>query len=251
MNTKAFFFSLLIILPFAGYSQSDKTQILQGSWMGTVSTDQFSLRVILRFEKSNNKIDGFLDSPDQELKDLPMDKVWTVNDSLFIDASSLNAGIIYKGRTLPGDSVIDGIWGGVLGLRLSRTNYVFTLKTNLNPEIAGYKIIKLIKSSPIKDQQLTSLCWTFATTSFIETEAMRIGKDPVVLSPMFYVSPATVDKAEKYIRMNGKSYFGPGDLTFSALSGYRKYGAIPATIYPGKKDSVSRYNHKELDNCIL
>jgi bleomycin hydrolase len=252
MKQKIFILSLFFLLSSLIYSQNNQTQILHGSWMGRISTEKFSLRVLLRFEGTNDNIKGFLDSPDQGLKDLPLDKVWTVQDSVFVDASkSLNAGIIFKGRELPGDSVIDGIWGGALGLRLSRTNYVFTLKTNLNPEIEGYKIIKLIKSSPIKDQQATGVCWSFATTSFIETEAIRLGKSPVILSPMFYVIPTYTDKAEKYIRMNGTSYFGPGDLTFSLLKAYKNYGAIPQKVFSGKKDSTSKYNHVEMDNALL
>ena len=220
--------------------------------MGRVTTDNFSLRALFRFEGTNDNIKGFLDSPDQGLKDLPFDKVWTIQDSVFVDASkSLNAGIIFKGRILPGDSVIDGIWGGSVSLRVSRTNYVFTLKTNLNPEFEGYKIIKLIKTSPVKDQQLTGLCWSFATTSFIETEALRIGKSPVVLSPIFFIIPTYIDKAEKYIRMNGNSSFSPGDLTFSALSAYRKYGAIPQEAWSGKKDPASKYFHWEMDRALL
>lgn len=220
--------------------------------MGRITAENFTLRVLFRFEGTNDNIKGVLDSPDQGLKDLPIDRVWTSQDSLFVDASkSLNAGIIFKGRVLPGDSVIDGVWGGALSLRLSRTNYIFTLKTNLNPEIEGYKIIKLIESSPIKDQQATGLCWSFATTSFIETEAIRLGKRLIVLSPMFYVAPVYIDKAEKYIRMNGKSYFGPGDLTFSLLKAYKNYGAIPLKAFSGKKDSVSKYNHAEMDNALL
>ena len=251
MKTKTFIFSLFFLLPSLIYSQDNKIPILPGSWMGKVSTAQFSMRALLRFELSKDSIKGFLDSPDQGLKDLAMDKVWTIGDSVFVDASSLNAGIIFKGRILPGDSVIDGLWGGALGLRLSRTNYVFTLKTNLNPEIEGYKIITLIKSSPLKDQQATGLCWSFATTSFIETEAIRLGKSPVVLSPMFFVTPTVVDKAEKYIRMNGKSYFGSGDLTFSVLHAYKNWGAIPQTVYSGKKDSTSKYDHGEMDKALL
>ncbi len=81
---------------------------------------------------------------------------------------------------------------------------------------------------------MTGLCWCFATTSFIETEAIRLGKKPVVLSPMFFVIPTYIDKAEKYIRMNGKSCFGPGDLTFSAMSAYRKFGAVPQSVFSGK-----------------
>jgi bleomycin hydrolase len=252
MKTKIIFLSCFFLLSCIVYCQESKTSVLPGSWMGTVKTDQFSLRVLLRFEGSQDNIKGYLDSPDQGLKDLPIDKVWATQDSMFVDATrSLNAGIIYKGRILPGDSVIDGIWGGALGLKLNRTDYVFTLKTNLNPEVEGYKIIKLIKSSPVKDQQLTGLCWSFATTSFIETEAIRLGKTPVVLSPMFFIIPTYIDKAEKFIRMNGKSYFNPGDLTFSVLSAYRKYGAIPQEVWSGKKDPASKYDYGEMDRTLL
>jgi len=51
--------------------------------------------------------------------------------------------------------------------------------------------------------------------------------------------------------MNGKSYFGPGDLTFSLLGAYKKYGAIPQIVYSGKKDSTSKYMHGEMDNALL
>lgn len=251
MKTKSILILLILMIPSKVYCQDDKTRILQGSWMGDVTTSQFSMRALLRFDLSKDSLKGFLTIPDQALKDIPMNKVLIVQDSVFVDASSLNAGIIYKGKILPGDSVIDGIWGGAVGLRLSRTNYVFALKTNLSPEIEGYKIIKLIKSTPLKDQQETGICWSFATTSFIETEAIRIGKDPVVLSPVFFIVPTAIDKAERYIRMNGKSYFGSGDLTFSAMSAYRKYGAIPQTVYSGKKDSTSRYNMGEMDEALL
>ncbi len=252
MKTKLIILSLFFLIPSEIYCQENKTQILPGSWMGRVTTNQYSLRALFRFEGSGENVKGYFDSPDQGLKDLPFDKVWTIQDSVFVDASkSLNAGIIFKGRILPGDSVIDGIWGGSVSLRVSRTNYVFTLKTNLNPEFEGYKIIKLIKTSPVKDQQLTGLCWSFATTSFIETEALRIGKSPVVLSPIFFIIPTYIDKAEKYIRMNGNSSFSPGDLTFSALSAYRKYGAIPQEAWSGKKDPASKYFHWEMDRTLL
>ena len=124
-------------------------------------------------------------------------------------------------------------------------------QTNLNPEIEGYKVIKLIKTSPIKDQQSTGICWTFATTSFIETEAMRLRKEPVVLSPLYYVAPTYIDKGEKYIRMNGKSSFGPGGLTFSVLKYYEKYGAVPQLVWSGKKDSTAKYDHGKMDKALL
>ncbi|MDO9341495.1 MAG: hypothetical protein Q7T72_13335, partial [Bacteroidales bacterium] len=166
MRTKTFILAFLLLLPSLMYCQDNKTKCLQGSWIGRVTfSKDFSLRLILRLEVINDSIKGFIDSPEQYLKDLPIKKVWTVQDSIFADASNIGAGIIFKGLIMPGDSVIDGVWDGKRALRLTPTNYVFTLKTNLNPKIEGYKIIKLIESTPIKDQQKTAACWTYATTS--------------------------------------------------------------------------------------
>jgi bleomycin hydrolase len=216
--------------------------------MARVTTPEFSIRLILRFEIKNDKITGVIDSPDQGLKDIAFEKVWISGDSVF---TNLSTSTVFKGLIMPGDSVINGVWGGNLPVRFGRTNYIFTLKTNLNPELPGYKIVKLIESTPLKDQQATGTCWSYATTSFIETEAIRLGKSPVVLSPMFYVIPTYIDKAEKYIRMNGKSGFSEGDLTFSVLKAYRDFGAIPEKIYPGKNDSLSKHDHNEMNSLLL
>jgi bleomycin hydrolase len=252
MKTTTYLLAILLAFPAFLYCQNDKSKVLQGSWMGTVSVQNNSMRALFQFVLKNNEIRCLFSSPEQGLKDLPFDKVWITNDSVFVDAEeSFHLGIVFKGLILPGDSVIDGIWGGALKLRLSPTNYVYTLKTNLNPEMEGYKIIKLIESSPIKDQRPTNTCWSFATTSFLETEALRLGKSPVVLSPMFFVVPATIDKAEKYIRMNGKSYFGPGDLTFGAMSAYRNLGAVPQSVYTGNIKSMSKIDQKELEKALL
>ena len=220
--------------------------------MGRVTTKDFSMRVILKFEVRNRIMRGLIDCPDQGFKDLKMDRVWLSGDSIFVDATkSLNAGIIFKGLIVPGDTAIDGVWGGSLSLRMRPTNYVYTLKTNFNPDKQGFKIIKLIKSTPLKDQQLTGACWSFATTSFIETESMRLGKKPVVLSPMFFVKPTYLDKAEKYIRMNGKIDFSEGDLTFSVLKAYTEFGAIPVSVYSGKIDSTLKYDHNDMNDSLL
>jgi bleomycin hydrolase len=247
MKHRIFIFSILFALGGIISGQNDNIQSLKGSWLGKVGTNDWSLRVMFRIEAKGDHIRSYLDSPDQGMKGIPLDRVWRVGDSVFVDATkSIHAGIVFKGVVLPGDSVIDGKWGGALNLRLSRTTLVINLKTNTNPAVPGYKIVKLIPTSPLKDQQATGLCWCFATTSFIETEAIRLGKKPVVLSPMFFVIPTYLEKAERNVRMNGKSYFNEGDLTFSVLSAYRKYGAIPESVFCGKKDPSSEYDHSDM-----
>ena len=113
-----------------------------------------------------------------------------------------------------------------------------------------YKFHYFIKTSPLKNQQSSGTCWSFATTSFIETEAIRLGKEPIPLSPIFYVHPTYIEKAKKYIDSEGKSWLDSGDLTFSVLKGYHKYGAIPETVYNGIIEGDWQHDHVEMDNAI-
>lgn len=258
MKTKTYITAILLLLGFITNAQQIEPTILKGSWMGKAEAKGMSLEefVLFRFELKNGYIKGYMDFPDKRIKDVTLDKVWMVKDTVFADArKSLgwpeSAPLIFKGLLKTGDSTIVGWWGGDRQLVLKRTNYVFTLKTNRNPNIAGFKIIKLIESSPLKDQQATGDCWSFATTSFIETEAIRLGKKPVVLSPMFFVRPTYINKAENYIRKNGSSFFAEGDLTFSVLKAYKEYGAIPEMVYSGKNENDSKHDHAAMNIALL
>ena len=114
-----------------------------------------------------------------------------------------------------------------------------------------FEIIQLIKTSPLKNQESSGTCWSFATTSFIETEAIRLGKDTISISPIFYVTPAYIGKAEKFIKKKGNSWFASGDLTFSVLDAYAKYGAIPEQVYNGIIEGDWQHDHVEMDNLLL
>ncbi len=118
-------------------------------------------------------------------------------------------------------------------------------------EVNDYKVVDLVKTTPLKDQQSSGTCWSFATTSFIETEAIRLGKDAVSISPIFYVSPTYLSKAEKYIQKKGNSYFDAGDLTFNVLDAYRKFGAVPEAVYNGIIDGDWQHDHVEMDNLLF
>ena len=75
---------------------------------------------------------------------------------------------------------------------------------------------------------------------------MRLGKEPVILSPIFYVTTTYIDKADKYIRLQGNSYFAEGDLTFSVMTAYKRYGAIPEKVYSGKLPGEYKHDHFEM-----
>ena len=113
-----------------------------------------------------------------------------------------------------------------------------------------FETVTLIPATPLKDQESSGTCWSFATTSFLEAEALRLKKPAVSLSPIFYVPPTYLAKAERFVQRNGDSYFDAGDLTFSVLDAYRKFGAVPETVYDGIIAGDWQHDHVEMDNLL-
>ena len=53
----------------------------------------------------------------------------------------------------------------------------------------GYQFTEVVTvpATPVKNQAATGTCWCFATTSFMESELLRMGKGTYDLSEMFIV----------------------------------------------------------------
>jgi len=97
----------------------------------------------------------------------------------------------------------------------------------------GYEILKLVKTSPIKNQQFSNACWSFSTTSFIETEIIRKQNKEIILSPMYFVYYNYLYQAENYIRMHGQTRFSPGGLTSHAFKVLKYQGLVPQLEFSG------------------
>jgi len=97
----------------------------------------------------------------------------------------------------------------------------------------------LVDSTPLKHQKYTGQCWSFASTSLLEAEAMRLGYDIPELSSFYFVHLNYLDNAEDYINNNGTSRLNRGDLTFSVLEVFKKHGAVPESVYDGKLGSLT------------
>ncbi|MEI6853154.1 MAG: C1 family peptidase [Bacteroidota bacterium] len=109
--------------------------------------------------------------------------------------------------------------------------------------------IKLTATS-IKDQSNSSTCWSFATTSFIESELMRMGKGEVDLSEMFFVWNIYPQKAVNYVRWHGKVFLTPGGQPHDVMNVIRTYGMMPEKAYCGKDANMVGYNHARMDTLI-
>lgn len=115
-------------------------------------------------------------------------------------------------------------------------------------EEEGYKfeVIKEIKTTPVKDQQRTGTCWSFATTSFLETEIIRMGKPQIVLSPMYFVKHTYANKAKRFVRFQGANNFGQGGQAHDALTIIATHGMVPENEFSGINYDEDVHVHSEL-----
>ena len=69
------------------------------------------------------------------------------------------------------------------------------------PDSTGFTFtdVKVIPTTPVKDQNRSGTCWSFAATSLMEEDVMRRGGKELDLSEMFAVRNCYIDKAKKYI----------------------------------------------------
>lgn len=110
----------------------------------------------------------------------------------------------------------------------------------------GFEKIKTIESTEIKNQCNTGTCWSFATTSFIESELARMGKGQVDLSEMYTVRKIYEDKALNYVLRQGKANFSEGSLSHDMIRVLADHGIMPEAAYSGLVDGEERYDHSEM-----
>ncbi len=104
---------------------------------------------------------------------------------------------------------------------------------------------KLYHQPPIR-QYRTGTCWSFATTSFLESELKRLGRGEFKLSEMYTVYWEYVEKARRFIREKGNSFLGEGSEHNAVFLRMKEYGAVPASAYTGLLPGKTEHDHSAL-----
>lgn len=113
-----------------------------------------------------------------------------------------------------------------------------------------FKTLADLTATSIKDQCRTGTCWSYSTTSFLESEAARITGKVVDLSEMATVRYTYPLKADMYLRHHGLHQFGPGSLSHDVLNAARGYGLVPEFAFTGLDKGEDQHNHGELDAVL-
>lgn len=122
-----------------------------------------------------------------------------------------------------------------------------------NAEGSEYKFTKIahLDATPVESQGWTGTCWSFSSLSFFESEMMRMGvKDPDLLSEMYIARKAYEMKAEKYIRMDGKTNFSEGGEFHDIPAVIKKHGIVPLGVYDGLNYGSETHNHSEMFSVL-
>lgn len=122
----------------------------------------------------------------------------------------------------------------------------------VNPDSTGFKFtdVKINPHGSVKDQNKSGTCWAFSGNSTLEDNYKRkTGKD-LDLSEMFVVRQAYIDKAKKWMRMNGTINFAQGGSFGDVLNMTSQYGAIPEESYAGLNYGEPKHSHYEMEEAM-
>ena len=119
-----------------------------------------------------------------------------------------------------------------------------------------FTTVKAAPITSIKNQASSGTCWSFSTISFLESEAIRLGKitDEAKypdFSEFFVVSTSYKERAEKYIRLDGKLGFSAGSGSGDVLEVVREHGIVPNVEMTGMNYGSPLPQQAELDAVLL
>lgn len=119
-------------------------------------------------------------------------------------------------------------------------------KAYKRPGLPGFVVVKESAATPVKNQSATGTCWSFSTTSLVESQELKNNLGEFNLSEMFTVRNIYIEKARNYILRQGHAQFGEGALGHDVIHSIATYGAVPEAAYSGLKKGQYLHNHKAL-----
>lgn len=112
----------------------------------------------------------------------------------------------------------------------------------------GYQFTEIatVPATPVKNQASTGTCWCFATTSFMESELLRMGKGAYDLSEMFIVRQKYMNQLQDNYLRHGQGNIGQGSLSHTFKRAFDQVGIVPEEVYTGINYDSDRHSHGEM-----
>ncbi|MDY6444511.1 MAG: C1 family peptidase [Bacteroidales bacterium] len=119
-----------------------------------------------------------------------------------------------------------------------------------------FTTVKAAPITPVKNQASSGTCWSFSAISFLESEAIRLGniqdesKYPD-FSEFYVVSNSYKERAEKFIRLDGKLGFSAGSGCGDVMDVVKNHGIVPNAEMTGMNYGSSLPQQAEMDAVLL
>lgn len=107
-----------------------------------------------------------------------------------------------------------------------------------------------LETTPVISQGVTGTCWSFSSTSFFESEIIRLTGKRIDLSEMYQVRNTYPLKAENFIMRQGKAQFGEGGLAHDVINSAANFGLVPEEAFSGLFPGETKYNHAEMSAVL-
>lgn len=114
------------------------------------------------------------------------------------------------------------------------------------PSQYQFKTILDNRATPVANQFSSGTCWCFSTTSFLESEIIRLTGREIDLSEMYFVRCAYIYKARNYIMRQGTARFSEGGLNHDPIISAAAFGLVPLSAYSGLVTEDTVYNHQKM-----
>jgi len=95
-------------------------------------------------------------------------------------------------------------------------------------------------------QYNTGTCWSFSTTSYMESEVFRQTGLKIKLSEMFTVYNEYIEKVRYFVRQRGENQITEGSESNALTRIMKQYGAVPEEAYPGVLSTDGLHDHSRM-----
>lgn len=120
------------------------------------------------------------------------------------------------------------------------------LTLSANAQKYEFQTVKDLECLPVISQGITGTCWSFSTSSYLESEIIRLTGKKIDLSEMYQVRNTYLKKAENYVMRQGKAQFSEGGLAHDVINSVAESGLVPLSAYTGLNGTYENHNHAEM-----
>ena len=125
-------------------------------------------------------------------------------------------------------------------------SFIFLFSISIFSQEYEFKTVVDLDATDVISQGQTGTCWSFSTSSFLESEIIRLTGKRIDLSEMYTVRQTYPKKAWNYVMRQGKTQFSEGGLAHDVLNSVADHGLVPLSAYSGLKGNAETHNHSKM-----